>query len=123
MYFVYQKYVNIDSENNYDINAIYNWLVNNLDIEGFINDYKESANPEEFLNEVFTYPDMWMTSFTKDLYIEQEVLDNIDLQDMADQIQEVLYNKLLKYYTDNWQEFAKYIILMNKLLIVSNIYE
>ena len=105
MHFIYEKYITLASNNDYDIKSIFEWLIVNLDVEDYFKGtYKPT--PEDFIDECFLYPEVWIDKFITDLCIEQDVVNNINNSDIANQIEELLYDKLVNYYTDNWQEFV-----------------
>ena len=105
MHFIYEKYITLASDNDYDIKSIFEWLIANLNIEDYFKGAYEPTQ-EDFIDKCFLYPEVWIDKFITDLCIEQDVVNNINSSDMANQIEELLYDKLVYYYIDNWQEFT-----------------
>ena len=49
MHFIYEKYITLASDNDYDIKSIFEWLIANLNIEDYFK-WAYEPTPEDFID-------------------------------------------------------------------------
>lgn len=104
MYFVYQKQINVASEQNYDVDSIVEWFQNYIDGDYIKTVYDKDATAKDIVDDIFYNPDDWYDDFIQSFNVEQDVIDNMTQNDLSQQIEEVAKDKLLDYYTKNLEE-------------------
>ena len=104
MYFVYQKQINVASEQNYDVDSIVEWLQNYIDGDYIKTVYEKDITAKDIVDDIFYNPDDWYDDFIQSFNVEQDVIDNMTQNDLSQQIEEVAKDKLLDYYTKNLEE-------------------
>lgn len=104
MYFVYPKQINVASEQNYDVDSIVEWLQNYIDGDYIKTVYEKDVTAKDIVDDIFYDPDEWYDEFVQDLDVEQDVIDNMSQNDLSRQIEEVVKDKLLDFYTKYLKE-------------------
>lgn len=104
MYFVYQKQINVASEQNYDVNSIVKWFQELIDQDDIKENYGVDITASNIVDDIFYNPGYWYDEFIQNFDLEEEVIDNITIDDLADQIKEVIEDKLLNFYTKYLEE-------------------
>lgn len=107
MYFIYQKQVHLASEYSYSTESIVNWFITNWDISATLEDLGDSITPNDLVNDIFFNPDCWYDAFVKDMDLEDDIIENLSSEDLSNQIQDVIEDQLLKYYTKYLKELQK----------------
>lgn len=107
MYFVYQKQINVASERNYDVDSIVEWFQELIDQDDIKETYGVDVTASDIVDDIFYNPDYWYDEFIRHFEIEEEIIDNITIDDLADQIKEVAGDKLVDYYTKYLKELKK----------------
>lgn len=107
MYFVYQKQINVASERNYDVDSIVEWFQELIDQDDIKETYGVDVTASDIVDDIFYNPDYWYDEFIRHFELEEEVIDNITIDDLADQIKEVAGDKLVDYYTKYLKELKK----------------
>lgn len=106
MYFVYQKQINMASENSYNVDAIVEWFRDYIDPSDIIEDYgKDNITTQDIVDDIFYNPDIWYDDFIQKFELEDDVVENSTSEDIAEQIKEVCEDKLVDYYTEYLKEF------------------
>lgn len=104
MYFVYSKVINIASKYSYKVETIIEWFQNYIDGDYIKTVYGKDVTAKDIVDDIFYDPDEWYDDFVRKLDIEQNVIDNIPQYDLSRQIEEVVKDKLLDYYTKYLEE-------------------
>ena len=106
MYFVYKKQINVASEYSYNVDSIVEWFKDYIDKDDIIEAYGgvEEVTAKDVVDDIFYEPDSWYDDFIKNFDIEQDVIDNMFSEDIAEQIKEVAEDKLIDYYTKYLKE-------------------
>lgn len=104
MYFVYSKQINVASERNYDVDSIVEWFQVLIDQDDIKENYGEDVTASDIVDDIFYNPGCWYDEFIQHFELEEEVIDNITIDDLADQIKEVAEDKLLDFYTKYLEE-------------------
>lgn len=100
MYFIYKKQINVASEQNYDVNSIVEWFQELMD-----QDYiKENYEADVTASDIVYDTDWWYDDFIQHFELEEEIINNITIDDLAEQIREVAEDKLLNFYTKYLKE-------------------
>lgn len=107
MYFVYQKQINVASERNYNVDSIVEWFQELIDQDDIKETYGVDVTASDIVDDIFYNPDYWYDEFIRHFELEEEVIDNITIDDLADQIKEVVGDKLVDYYTKYLKELKK----------------
>lgn len=108
MYFVYQKQINVASKYSYNVNDIVEWFKNYIDGDYIKTIYEKDVTARDIVYDIFCEPDEWYDDFIQSFDIEQDVIDNMTQQDLSQQIEEVVKDKLLDYYTEYLKELEKW---------------
>lgn len=104
MYFVYQKQINVASKRNYDVNSIVEWFQEIINQDDIKENYGEDVTASDIVYDIFCESDWWYDGFIQHFELEEEVIDNMTIDDLANQIKEVAEDKLLDYYTKYLEE-------------------
>lgn len=104
MYFVYQKNINVASKYSYNAESIIEWFQNYIDGDYIKTVYGEDVIAKDIVDDIFYNPDEWYDDFVQNFDIEQDVKDNISQNDLSTQIEEVIKDRLLDYYTKYLKE-------------------
>lgn len=104
MFFVYEKTINVASKYNYPIDDLFNWFATNWDIYTALEDLGDTATPQDIVNDIFFNPDCWYDSFVRDMDLEEDIVDNLPSDELAEQLRDLLEDKLLDYYTKHWKD-------------------
>lgn len=104
MYFVYQKQINVASERNYDIDSIVEWFQELMDQDYIKENYGVDVTASDIVYDIFCDTDWWYDDFIQHFELEEEVINNITIDDLAEQIREVAEDKLLNFYTKYLKE-------------------
>lgn len=104
MYFVYKKQINVASEYSYDINSIVEWFKNYIDLNDIIEAYGGKVTAKDVVDDIFCESDSWYDDFIQNFDVEQDVIENMYSEDIAEQIKEVVEDKLIDYYTKRLKE-------------------
>lgn len=104
MYFVYQKQINVASEQNYDVDSIVEWLQNYIDGDYIKTVYEKDVTTKDIVDDIFYNPDDWYDDFIQSFNVEQDVIDNMTQNDLSQQIEEGVKDKLLNFYTKYLKE-------------------
>ena len=107
MYFVYQKQINVASEYSYDVDSIVEWFKNYINLNDIIEVYEGKVTAKDVVDDIFSESDSWYDDFIQNFDIEQDVVDNMYSEDIAEQIKEVAEDKLVDYYTKRLKELQK----------------
>lgn len=106
MYFIYKKQINVASEYSYNVYSIVEWFKEFMDQDDIIEAYGgvEEVTAKDIVDDIFCESDSWYDEFIQHFELEEEVIDNITVDDLAEQIKEVAEDKLLDYYTKYLKE-------------------
>lgn len=104
MYFVYQKVINVASKYSYNVESIIEWFQNYIDGDYIKTVYGKDVTAKDIVDDIFYDPDEWYDDFVRKLDIEQNVIDNMSQYNLSRQIEEVVKDKLLDYYTKYLEE-------------------
>ena len=104
MYFVHQKVINVASKYSYDVNSIIGWFQNYVDGDYIKTVYGKDVTARDIVDDIFYDPDEWYDEFVRDLDVEQDVIDSMSQNDLSRQIEEVVKDKLLDFYTKYLKE-------------------
>ena len=107
MYFVYQKQINVASEYSYDVDSIVEWFKNYINLNDIIEAYRGKVTAKDVVDDIFSESDSWYDDFIQHFDIEPDVVDNMYSEDIAEQIKEVVEDKLVDYYTKRLKERQK----------------
>ena len=99
MHFIYQKQINVASENSYNVDDIVNWFQNYIDRDYIKTAYEKDVTARDIVDDIFCEPDEWYDNFVQNFDVELDVIDNMTQNDLSEQIAEVAKDKLLNYYT------------------------
>ena len=103
MHFIYEEYINRVSEYDYNVDEMFNWIITHYDPSGIIEALEGSATPKDIVEDIFDNCDEWHDSFVVDMDIEKKVTFNLTEYGIAKQVKEFIGDKLLAYYTKNWE--------------------
>lgn len=99
MYFIYKKQINVASEYSYNVDSIVEWFKDYIDLNDIIEAYGGGeVTARDVVNDIFYEPDSWYDDFIQNFDVEQDVIENMCSEDIAEQIKEVVEDKLLDYY-------------------------
>lgn len=104
MYFVYQKQINVASKRNYDVNSIVEWFQELINQDDIKENYGKDVTASDIVYDIFCESDWWYDDFIQHFELEEEIIDNMTIDDLANQIKEVAEDKLLDYYTKYLEE-------------------
>lgn len=107
MYFIYQKEINLASKYNYPVEFIVNWFIETWDIAAALSDLGDTATPADLVDDIFTNSNCWYDDFVRDMDLEDDIIENLSSEDLSNQIQDVIEDQLLKYYTKYLKELQK----------------
>lgn len=108
MHFVYQKTINVASEDNYNPNKLFEWFRYSIDADDTIEQYGKETTAQDIVDDIFYKPDNWYDGFIRYFDLGQDVIDNVTPTDISEQIREAIEDKLLDYYTKYLQEFTNW---------------
>ena len=108
MYFTYKKTVRFASEYNYDVQELFEFIIdlfNSEDIQDMINDgYTDPENVVLAILYQSNLGEVIVNCFLKDE--ESDFIHNVDDMEIEKQIDSVLRTQLINYYTEHWNEFS-----------------
>lgn len=109
MHFIYKKQINVASEYSYNVDSIVEWFKDYIDKDDIIEAYGgvEEATAKDIVDDIFCESGSWYDDFIQIFDIESDVVENMDPEDIAEQIQEVAGDKLVDYYTKYLKELQK----------------
>lgn len=101
MYFIYKKQINI---------AIMQTLqLNDIDQDDIIEAHGgvEEVTAKDIVDDIFCESDFWYDDFIQNFDIESDVIENMYPEDIAEQLKEIVGDKLIDYYTKRLKELQK----------------
>lgn len=109
MYFIYKKQINVASEYSYNVDSIVEWFKNYIDKDDIIEAYGgvEEVTAKDIIDDIFCEPDFWYNDFIRKFDVESDVVENMCSEDIAEQLKEVVGDKLIDYYTKYLKELQK----------------
>ena len=109
MYFIYKKQINVASEYSYDVDSIVEWFKDYIDKDDIIEAYGgvEEVTAKDIVDDIFCESDSWYDAFIQNFDIESDVVENMYPEDIAEQLKEIVGDKLIDYYTKRLKELQK----------------
>lgn len=107
MHFVYTKELTLASQYNYDSKLIINWLIDNINVLDYFEEYGSTLDPDYLIDLVFDDVDTWYDDFVEHFNIEQDVKDNLSCSALIEQLDNEIRPQLVEYYKLNWKEFKE----------------
>ena len=104
MYFVYKKQINVASKYSYNVESIIEWFQNYIDGDYIKTVYEKDVTAKDIVDDIFCESDEQYDDFVQNFDIEQDIIDNMTQNDLSQQIEEVVKDKLLDYYTKYLEE-------------------
>ena len=105
MYFIYQKQINVASEYSYNVDSIVEWFKDYINLNDIIEAYGVTA--KDVVDDIFSESDSWYDDFIQNFDIESDVVENMYPEDIAEQLKEIVGDKLIDYYTKRLKELQK----------------
>lgn len=108
MYFTYEKTVRFASEYNYDVQKLFDFIIDLFtpeDIQDIINDGYNT--PKDVVTAILS--ESKLGEIIIDCFLRDEGYDfihNIDDEEVEKQVASVLKTQLINYYTEHWNEFS-----------------
>ena len=108
MYFTYEKTVRFASEHDYDVQELFDFIINLFtpeDIQDIISDgYNTSKDVVTVILRQSKLGEIIIDRFLQDE--EDDLIYNIDNEEVEKQVASVLKTQLINYYTEHWNEFS-----------------
>lgn len=106
MYFIYKKQINVASEYSYNVDSIVEWFKDYIDQDDIIEAHGgvEEVTAKDIVDDIFCESDFWYDDFIQNFDIESDVIENMYPEDIAEQLKEIVGDKLIDYYTKHLKE-------------------
>lgn len=109
MYFIYQKQINVANEYSYNVDSIVEWFKDYIDQDDIIEAHGgvEEVTAKDIVDDISCESDFWYDDFIQNFDIESDVVENMYPEDIAEQLKEIVGDKLIDYYTKRLKELQK----------------
>ena len=105
MYFTYEKTVRFASKYDYDIQELFDFIIDIFTPEYIKDIISDGYNtPKDVVTVILRQSKLGEIRFLQDE--EDDLIYNIDNEEVEKQIASVLEVQLINYYTEHWNEFS-----------------